>query len=128
MSERPCEACGGRDFRPLYRKDAHDFQRCAGCALIRIDPQPTDAVLAKIYGTQYYHAWGVQTGADRVFALKKATFRKHEELITARQVVTVHLGLDRSGAGFGAMCASAAAAPCPWDGRWPGSPWPGRAP
>lgn len=77
MTDRPCEACGGRDFRPLYRKDAHDFQRCLGCALIRIDPQPTDAVLAGIYGTQYYDAWGVKNGADRVFDLKKATFRKH---------------------------------------------------
>ncbi len=77
MSDRPCEACGGRDFRPLYRKDDHDFQRCPDCGLIRIHPQPTDEVLARIYGTQYYDAWGVQTGADRVFALKKATFRKH---------------------------------------------------
>lgn len=77
MTDRPCEACGGGDFRQLYRKDAHDFQRCRRCGLIRIHPQPTDAVLAQIYGTHYYDAWGMATGAGRVIDLKKATFRKH---------------------------------------------------
>ena len=77
MTARPCEACGSVEFRSLYSKEAHDFHRCRSCALIRIDPQPTDAVLASIYGTKYYDAWGVQSGAERVFALKKATFRQH---------------------------------------------------
>ncbi len=74
---RPCEVCGGTEFRRLFTKDAHEFVRCRSCRLIRIDPQPTDETLSAIYGSKYYDAWGVQTGADRVLQLKKHTFRKH---------------------------------------------------
>ena len=100
MTARPCEACGSVEFRSLYSKEAHDFHRCRSCALIRIDPQPTDAVLASIYGTKYYDAWGVQSGADRVFALKKATFRQHvfSELPLAKGARILDCG-----AAFGAL-------------------------
>lgn len=74
---RPCEVCGGNKFRYLFTKDAHAFFRCRCCRLIRSDPQPTDDTLARIYGTKYYDAWGVQTGLDRVLRLKKETFRRY---------------------------------------------------
>ena len=72
-----CEVCGSDRFRHLFRKDGHEFLRCRSCQLVRIHPQPTDEVLGNIYGAQYFEAWGVQHGAERVLALKKATFQKH---------------------------------------------------
>src|SRR5258708_1295915 len=77
MTNHPCEACSGISFVKLFSKHAHDFYRCQSCGLIRLDPQPTDETLTNIYGGHYYHAWGVETGADRVYELKKKTFRRH---------------------------------------------------
>lgn len=77
MNTPICEVCGGSDFRPLFRKDEHEFFRCRSCQLIRSQPQPTDETLGNIYGGKYYNAWGVQHDAERVLALKKATFRQH---------------------------------------------------
>lgn len=81
MSERACEVCGGNAFRLLFTKDAHGFQRCQSCGLERIDPPPTDAVLASIYGRHYYDAWGLQEDAHSVTRLKRATFDRRMKLL-----------------------------------------------
>lgn len=75
--QRLCEVCGGSNFRHLFSKDDYQFFRCRACGLIRSDPQPTDAVLANIYGRKYFDAWGVQSDAEQVWRLKQGTFRKH---------------------------------------------------
>jgi 2-polyprenyl-3-methyl-5-hydroxy-6-metoxy-1,4-benzoquinol methylase len=101
---RLCEVCNSADFKRLFTKDKHDSFRCQSCRLIRIDPQPTDEVLAGIYGGKYYNAWGVQSDAERVQELKKATFRKHVlkniELKKGARVLDC-------GAAFGALMAVA---------------------
>lgn len=104
MISRPCEACEGADFRWLFKKDGHDFYRCCSCDLVRLDPQPTDEVLATIYGTHYYDAWGVKHSAERVFGLKQATFREH--VLPHVQLQPGDLVLD-CGAAFGALMATA---------------------
>ncbi len=77
MRAGACAVCDSTASRRLFTKEGHEFVQCRSCGLIRIDPQPTSAVLAGIYGSHYYEAWGVQTDADRVWQLKKGTFRKH---------------------------------------------------
>jgi 2-polyprenyl-3-methyl-5-hydroxy-6-metoxy-1,4-benzoquinol methylase len=72
---RTCEVCGGADVEFLFEKAEHRFVRCTGCALERIDPAPTDATLASIYGAHYYDAWGLHGNEDTVARLKKGTFR-----------------------------------------------------
>ena len=104
MTTRSCEVCGGAAFLHLFTKDGHEFYRCRSCRLIRIDPQPTDEVLAAIYGSKYYDAWGVQTDADRVLQLKKGTFRKH--VLSAVNLEKASRVLD-CGAAFGALMAVA---------------------
>ena len=105
MPYHPCEVCGDTSFTQLFAKEDHHFHRCQACGLIRLDPQPTDATLASIYGGHYYKAWGVQTGADRVYDLKKKTFQKH---------VFNHVNLPFGarildcGAAFGALMSAAA--------------------
>lgn len=71
---RPCEVCSSHDFSTMFEKDAHTFVRCARCQLERIDPAPTDATLAEIYGKHYYDAWGLHSDANTVATLKRATF------------------------------------------------------
>lgn len=77
MTPRPCEVCSGREFRYLFTRNEHRLFRCRACRLVRIDPQPTDAVLADIYSGKYFDAWGVQVSPDRALQLKKETFRKY---------------------------------------------------
>lgn len=104
MSSPVCEVCGGDRFRHLFRKDGHQFFRCSSCQLIRTHPQPTDEVLADIYGGKYYNAWGVQHDAERALALKKATFRKH--VFSAVSLPRGACVLD-CGAAFGTLMAAA---------------------
>ena len=75
-ASRPCEVCGGLGFSTFMRKAEHDFTRCSRCGLERIDPQPTDETLAKIYGEHYYDAWGLQSDRESVEAIKRGTFER----------------------------------------------------
>ena len=71
---RLCEVCGSARFSFLFEKEQHRFVRCDSCALERIDPQPTDEVLAQVYGKHYYDSWGLERNEEQVRALKRATF------------------------------------------------------
>jgi glycosyltransferase involved in cell wall biosynthesis/2-polyprenyl-3-methyl-5-hydroxy-6-metoxy-1,4-benzoquinol methylase len=55
--EIACPVCGERDRSPLYRKNGFDVVRCSGCALVYVNPQPSDAELMALYrlwGEQYF--------------------------------------------------------------------------
>jgi 2-polyprenyl-3-methyl-5-hydroxy-6-metoxy-1,4-benzoquinol methylase len=73
---RPCEVCGASAFRSIGEKDAHRFERCQACHLERIEPQPTDETLARIYGEHYYDGWGLQTDEQAVEHIKRSTFQR----------------------------------------------------
>lgn len=73
-TKHACVVCAGTSFTALFSKEGHHFSRCAVCSLERIHPQPTDEVLARIYGDDYYNAWGLHRDEQRVARLKKATF------------------------------------------------------
>lgn len=70
-----CEVCASPESQPLFEKLDHKFVRCGDCGLERIQPQPSDETLAKIYGAHYYDAWGLHDNEDMVAALKKRTFK-----------------------------------------------------
>jgi SAM-dependent methyltransferase len=105
MSTNKCEVCGSVDFLKLFTKEEHDYFQCRSCGLIRLDPQPTDAVLGSIYGGHYYNAWGVQNGADRVYDLKKKTFRRH---VFNQVHLPAGARILDCGAAFGALMSAAA--------------------
>lgn len=75
-AERSCEICAGGDFAPRFEKAGHAYVRCRTCGLERIDPPPTDAELAGIYGRHYYDAWGLHDADMQARAIKTATFRR----------------------------------------------------
>jgi cyclopropane fatty-acyl-phospholipid synthase-like methyltransferase len=107
MTKRLCETCGGSEFRHLFTRNAQNFSRCRSCRLVRIDPQPTDEVLAAIYSGKYFDAWGVQTDADQVLKLKKDTFRKN---ILGTVALKPGARVLDCGAAFGALMDVAAEA------------------
>ena len=73
---RRCEVCESTDFRPIGEKENHHFVRCTSCGLERVDPQPTDETLERIYGEHYYKAWGLATDAEAVEQMKRSTFQR----------------------------------------------------
>lgn len=58
----------------MFAKADHQFVRCGGCGLERIDPAPSDETLAAIYGKHYYDAWGLHDNESVVAELKRGTF------------------------------------------------------
>lgn len=56
---RTCDLCGSSDFKKLpfyYEFEGQRLQgtRCRRCALMFLDPQPTPAQLARLYGKAYF--------------------------------------------------------------------------
>jgi 2-polyprenyl-3-methyl-5-hydroxy-6-metoxy-1,4-benzoquinol methylase len=76
METTPCEACDGRHFTRTFEKEGHTFYRCDRCMLERIDPQPSDATLSRVYGAHYYNGWDLRRNRDVVREMKMATFRR----------------------------------------------------
>lgn len=74
--ERACEICGREGFVFRFEKGGYRYERCSNCGLERINPPPSDADLAAIYGDQYYDAWGLTENEDLVRSTKKATFSR----------------------------------------------------
>ena len=70
-----CEVCSSLDSTLMFEKLDHRFVRCGQCGVERISPQPSNEVLAKIYGEHYYDAWGLRENEQVVADLKKRTFR-----------------------------------------------------
>ena len=69
-----CDLCGARDAQRIFEKHGDNYVRCRQCGLLYIDPQPSDAELAAIYGAHYYDAWGIGDAEDAVARLKRKTF------------------------------------------------------
>jgi len=78
-----CPICAGTP-RPIGMVGPHPLLRCPGCRLEVLDPQPTDAALATIYGKAYYDAWETGTTAAAVRALKMETFRHRWRAVAGR--------------------------------------------
>jgi 2-polyprenyl-3-methyl-5-hydroxy-6-metoxy-1,4-benzoquinol methylase len=52
-----CNLCGGRSWRPLFRKVGYDLVECTGCGLAYIANPPDAATIAALYDTaESYHA------------------------------------------------------------------------
>jgi 2-polyprenyl-3-methyl-5-hydroxy-6-metoxy-1,4-benzoquinol methylase len=79
-----CDLCGSRETAHLFAKAGDTYVRCRACGLIYLDPQPSDAELEAIYGTDYYKAWGIADDAPGVERLKRRTFRALFERLRAR--------------------------------------------
>ena len=73
-SGRPCPVCDASRWREGSARLGFPLLRCAECGLGMLHPQPPDAVLARIYGQEYYRAWGLEKEEAAVRQQKLATF------------------------------------------------------
>ena len=71
---RPCPVCAATRWREVSFRLGFPLLRCAKCGLEILHPQPPDAVLAQIYGQEYYKAWGLEKEEAAVREQKLATF------------------------------------------------------
>lgn len=54
VEEHPCPLCGGSEFEPRAAKDGFRMVECRACRLWYLNPMPTEAALAAIYGDEYF--------------------------------------------------------------------------
>jgi 2-polyprenyl-3-methyl-5-hydroxy-6-metoxy-1,4-benzoquinol methylase len=51
-----CCLCGATTHTPFKPRGDYTIQRCAGCGLLALHPQPTPETLAQLYAESYYHS------------------------------------------------------------------------
>jgi 2-polyprenyl-3-methyl-5-hydroxy-6-metoxy-1,4-benzoquinol methylase len=73
--DQSCQVCGQKEFGFLFEKNSCLFWKCSNCGLERIHPQPDNNKLSRLYGPDYYDAWGLSVAEEEVRLLKMATFR-----------------------------------------------------
>lgn len=78
-SDHACPLCGGERLREVavVRRWKEPFRvaRCAACTLLHVNPRPSDADLAKLYGEAYYAGEADYSYADE---------RQHEPQVRVR--------------------------------------------
>jgi ubiquinone/menaquinone biosynthesis C-methylase UbiE len=76
-SEKPsvkiCHVCKSARFYYLFSIAAHRVVRCDDCGLVFLNPQPSDAELARIYNADYFLGSDTPAGRQLVGEIKQAT-------------------------------------------------------
>jgi SAM-dependent methyltransferase len=106
---RACPLCGGARLDHAFTAGRQRLARCAGCALLMSEPQPSDAELAAIYDADYFLGAPTPEGRAQMARLKAATARGY--LHDLRRYRGAHGGrLLEVGCGTGDFLAEARAA------------------
>ncbi len=58
-----CILCGSEEWLPLFAQNGWRVVRCAACGLGVLDPRPTPAELAELYGQEYFETNLMESGA-----------------------------------------------------------------
>jgi SAM-dependent methyltransferase len=89
----PCPVCGPGSFTPLHERDRFGFpvrtQRCDGCGIVMINPQPTQQFLDLFYSSPMYR--GLYSGLlrpDESFRRKRAPGIRQNVLFINRLLVS----------------------------------------
>ncbi len=103
-----CSLCAATHTTLLFQKDAHQIFRCDSCRAEFLHPQPTDEVLASIYGPDYFFGIVDAEGNERIARMKAATARRYLGSIT-RRLQSEHHHLLEIGCGSGDLLVEAQA-------------------
>lgn len=107
---KPCPLCGTGEFEPRVAHQGFRMVECAGCGLWYLNPMPTRAALAALYGSDYY-ASDDACGAG--YADYAGMADDHRDTFRRRlALVASHVGRGRLldvGAGYGYLADAAAA-------------------
>ncbi len=72
-----CSICGSNRLSYSFSHQSHRVMRCEDCALMFLNPQPSDAELAQIYTKDYFLGHGSEEGRRNAAELKRATARQY---------------------------------------------------
>jgi dolichyl-phosphate beta-glucosyltransferase len=105
---KPCPLCGEDAFVPRVAHAGFRMVECARCGLWYLNPMPTRAALAALYGSEYYASADACDGGYADYAAMaddhRDTFRRRLELVSG------HVGQGRLldvGAGYGYLADAA---------------------
>src|SRR5882762_1759958 len=104
-----CLVCGGRKLHYDFSIGPHRVEECATCGLMRLNPQPTDEELGRIYGSAYFACSGDSDGQLHAASLKASTADHYLDLIEAYAGSRLSGRLLEIGCGHGDFLAQAAA-------------------
>jgi|GEM_PF-358277 len=106
----PCPLCGAAEFEPLVAHDGFRMVECSSCGVWYLNPMPTRAALAGLYGDAYYAS---DDAIDGGYADYAAMADDHRDTFRRRlALVARHVGEGRLldvGAGYGYLADAAAA-------------------
>jgi 2-polyprenyl-3-methyl-5-hydroxy-6-metoxy-1,4-benzoquinol methylase len=106
----PCNACGGRRFRPLFRKRGYDLVRCAGCRLVFVINPPSASEIAALYAVEAGYHEALHDPRHPGYARMTGIARQHLRMLRRSvPVPTGHRLLD-IGCSSGLFLAEARAA------------------
>jgi 2-polyprenyl-3-methyl-5-hydroxy-6-metoxy-1,4-benzoquinol methylase len=72
-----CPVCASRRLRYAFSHASHRISRCADCAVLFSNPQPTDEELAAIYNADYFLGGDNAEGRASTREMKRATARQY---------------------------------------------------
>jgi 2-polyprenyl-3-methyl-5-hydroxy-6-metoxy-1,4-benzoquinol methylase len=98
-----CQVCHGSRLHKLLAIENYPVVRCTDCGYAAIHPQPSDDVLAQIYGAHYE----LLKESDHRDELKRATAEHYLKLIAAYRAGSDHGALLEVGCGTGEFLAAA---------------------
>ena len=104
----PCPVCGATEFEPCFAHDGFRMVECCSCRVWYLNPMPTRAALATLYGDTYYASDEPTDGGYADYAAMaddhRDTFRRRLALVAG------HVGQGRIldvGAGYGYLADAA---------------------
>ena len=72
-----CSVCGSVRLSYSFSLQSHRVMHCEDCALMFLNPQPSDAELATIYSAEYFLGHDTEEGRRDASELKRATARQY---------------------------------------------------
>src|SRR5688572_28734210 len=77
-----CLICNGKKNHYDFSIDKYRVEECSNCGMLRLNPQPTDEELGKIYSSNYsLTGYDNVNGQIHVSALKSSTARRYLDLL-----------------------------------------------
>lgn len=86
LTYKSCPVCDSKKLHYAFSLEEHRLVRCDDCGYMLINPQPSDEVLASIYGGDYFVLSNTMEGRSHVQELKKSTANRYLDILLESEV------------------------------------------